>query len=49
MDTLSPSARADNAYVSLGGAYDVSADGKRFVMITCGAPDRAATREVRFV
>ena len=34
----------------LGGNYDVSADGKRFLMITSGAVEQgAATPEVHFV
>jgi len=39
------------AYGSLGGSYDVSADGKRFLMITSGADEQgaAANPEVHFV
>ncbi len=40
-----------NAYSGQAGAYDVSADGKRFLMITSGAVEQGtnAAPEVHFV
>jgi len=40
-----------SSYTSLSGVYDVSADGKRFLMITSGAAEQGATAtpEIHFV